>query len=289
MAKKPEVGKRIREAKNSLKEIMRDNLAVIAQNMIGQIIGKLERSTESTRLNAIKDISPVGISAYRDQLLVALSVVSYEALQAVRKEVPKKRDLKLAEGNEQLSFKLAEFDKLPVALQKMIKTQNSLLIDSQISDLEKIIYFQFTSSVNSTDSVSIVKKDIEDSAEEFIGGPALEAAAGVQSANIINSARDAFLYDDEVLSELEGFEFVNEDPVTTVCQELNGKVFAKDDPEVDRIRPPLHWNCKSWLSPVLLGKLGDRKIEKVQLTKGAQKQIQFSEQGCCTLHQFSAS
>jgi hypothetical protein len=39
--------------------------------------------------------------------------------------------------------------------------------------------------------------------------------------------------------------FYNPDPVTDICQSLNGKVWKIGDQDIQQ--PPLHWNCKSVL------------------------------------------
>ena len=51
---------------------------------------------------------------------------------------------------------------------------------------------------------------------------------------------------------LTGFEYsaVLDSRTTDVCQRLDGKVFLKDDVEIDRLRPPRHFNCRSVMVPV---------------------------------------
>lgn len=40
---------------------------------------------------------------------------------------------------------------------------------------------------------------------------------------------------------------------TEVCQNLHGKIFLADDPEVDALKPPRHFNCRSVLAAVVVG------------------------------------
>jgi len=59
--------------------------------------------------------------------------------------------------------------------------------------------------------------------------------------------------------ELAGFvrgmmySAVIDDRTTEVCRFLDGKVFPLDEPELDRLTPPNHFNCRSVLVPVTVG------------------------------------
>jgi SPP1 gp7 family putative phage head morphogenesis protein len=133
-----------------------------------------------------------------------------------------------------------------------------------------------------TDSLEQIQADLNDSAIGWLDGTALETGASLNASTIINSARNAFFFDDQVLEEVEAFEFVNGDPVTEICQDLNGTVFAKDDPAADRYMPPLHWNCKSYIVPILKGNLGNKEIEKLKPSnKRLDAMVQFDEHQHC--------
>lgn len=262
---------------------MQDNLSGIAEEMIAKVLSKASHLPASRKLEALKAIELPGILAYKQSLLAALSVVAADAIEAARKEVPKAKNVKLAEAPSE-SIQLAEFDDLPSKLQKKIKTQAGLLADTQIADLEKQISFQFTNSVDSTDSAALLEKDLTDSAEEYITGSAIEAGSGVTAATMVNAARKAFFEDPQVSESIEAFQFLNGDPVTPICQDLAGKIFAKDDSGADRYYPPLHWNCKSYVVPVL--DLKGRDTEDLKPSKASlDEYVQLSENptmcDCC--------
>jgi hypothetical protein len=61
------------------------------------------------------------------------------------------------------------------------------------------------------------------------------------------------------LDELESFTFMNGDPVSPICQDLEGTTCSIDDPNFARYSPPLHHNCKSYWSANLKG--SGRKID----------------------------
>lgn len=278
MKKKPKVSKSIRGAANSLAEICHDKLAVIADDLVQQVMGRSKRLIPSQKLKALSGLAPRGVMDYKDAVKTALSVMALDALDQARKEVPTKKNVQLCEHLDSLQIHFAEFDRLPPALQRKITTQTQLLVGKQIGDLQKVIEFGYTTAEEETDSEDQIQADLNDSAVGWLDGTAVQAGAELTSATIINSARSAFFFDDEVLEEVEAFEFVNGDPVTEICQDLAGTIFAKDDPAADRFFPPLHWNCKSYIQPILVGNLKNREIESLAPSKKSlEDQVQFHE------------
>lgn len=263
----------MKEGSKLLRDLMIKNLGDISGKMIDQIMRAYRNTTPSQRLTAVKAVEPSGVNQYKSDLIEAMSALSTDAIDQARKEVPAASKVKLA-----------EFDKLTPTLQKKLKTRTDLLVGKQISDLKSIIQFAYTSNEDTTDSEATLEEDINDSAIGFLNGTSLSAGAEITAATVIADARDAFFFDDDVLEEIDAFEFVNEDPVTPICQDLEGTIFSKDDPDMFRYTPPLHWNCKSWIRPILKGKLGDREVTKLKpSTKKLEDTIQFSEY-CSTCH-----
>lgn len=273
--------KLIVESKAALKELMQEQLAIIGDSLVQQIMRRFRSATNAQRYTAIKDLSPSGLGDYRAMLLTAFSVIALDALKQVKGEVPKAKNVKLSESEDDMQ--LSEFDRLPKTVQKRIKAKTALLVDTQTADLEKGVAFQFTSSVDSTDSEALIEKDLKDAAAAYIGGVSVEAASGVSAAEVVNQTRREWFQQDEVMDELDAFEFVNEDPVSPICQDLVGTIFAKDDPGADRYYPPLHWNCKSSVNPVIKGMLGEREIKDLKPSKASlDDYVQLSEGGRCS-------
>jgi phage gp29-like protein len=269
--------KQIGEGKARIKEVMQTGLSAIAQDLVKQIMGKVKRLPPSQQLDAVKNLNLSGVGDYKRALIDTLAAVAAAALAQARKEVPKKKNVTLAGTNP--SLKLSEFDNLPPDVKKKIQTQADLLVDSQTADLEKAAYFQFTHSVDSTDSDALIEKDLLGSTGDYLSGPSVEAGSGNVTALVVNSARSAFFFDDDVLEEIESFTFVNGDPVSPICQDLAGTTFAKDDPEAERYFPPLHHNCKSYLVPNLVGG-SKREIESLKPSSPAlEKYVTLSDCG----------
>lgn len=277
------VKKQINQSKDELKSVMMAHLAEITESLVEQIMANYRKLIPSQRGNAIKDLTQSGVAVYKKELLSAVAIVADLALQGARKEVPKKSKIELTEWDASL-ISLGEFEKLPAKMQKRLKNQVDLLIKTQKNDLDKVVMFQFTSSNESTDSESTIRYDLYESADKYLNGPSVDAGAGVMAARTVNESRQAFFFDDEVLEGIDAFKFVNDVPETPICEDLNGTIFSADDPDFQRYTPPLHYNCDSYIIPILKGNLGDREIERLKPSSSdLDKYIQFNEhhQFCC--------
>jgi SPP1 gp7 family putative phage head morphogenesis protein len=49
------------------------------------------------------------------------------------------------------------------------------------------------------------------------------------------------------------YSAIMDEKTTEVCQHLHGKVFKPMDPQLDKLAPPNHFNCRSILTPVMIG------------------------------------
>lgn len=270
---KLKTSKQIKEAANALKDFMQESLGDIGDKMIAQIMRQARSATPSQLVNASKGVTPSGVVAYKSALKELMAGIAMDAIDQARKEVPAAKKVKLSEA-----IMFSDFDRLTPSLARRLATQAELLVHKQIGDLTAVIQFAYAQAEEETDSLDMIEGDLNDSAIGWLEGTALESGASLNAATVINSARNAFFFDDDVLDEIDAFEFVNGDPVTEICQDLAGTIFSKDDPEAARYQPPLHWNCKSSIQPILKGNLGDREIEKLKPSKKSlDDQVLFSE------------
>jgi len=240
---KPKIDQDIKDATETIKEVMKDNLSLIAEDIVKKVMRNYKKLIYSMRFNATKDITPIGLLRYKQELLTAMSVISAEAISQARSEVPKAKKVKLEEKLD--SVKLGEFENLPAEIRRKLQAKADLIINTQLADLEKAIYFQYSSSVSGSEKLASTDAQIESEialkAEDYIDGASIEAGAGVTGANTINEARNAFFFEDDVLEEIEAFEFVNGDPVSPICQSLTGTIFAKDDPNIFIYQQLIHF------------------------------------------------
>lgn len=270
MAKSPNVADQIIEGSKIIEEIMLTHLEKISANFIDDVMAKYKSLPDANKLNAIVGLKPTGVEEYKKDLLDSLSDLSVDALNLAKKEVPKAKNVKFAEPTS--------FSKLPKDLQKKLIARNELLIGKQLGDLQKVIEFAYAANEGVYDSPNELESQLNDSAVGWLDGTSVSSGAELTTATIISDAREAFFFEDDVLDEIDAFEFVNMDPVTPICQDLAGTVFDKEDPDLFKYTPPLHWNCKSYIRPILKGNLGGREIEKLKpSSKALEDSIQFHE------------
>lgn len=277
---KPQVRRLIQQGTLALKEVMTEHLSIMAQNMIDQIVSRVESLPESKRMDAIMDVQLKGQQAYKEAMLAAMAVIASDALREVRKEVPKGKTVQLAEDLED-SLQLGEFENLPASIRNKLFRQYQLLSMTQMTDLQKVIAWQFNHSIDSTDSMAILKADLEDAAYEMATGPRVTAGAGSVASQLVNEVRGEFFEAPEIREQIAAFRFVNGDPVSPICQDLAGTIFDIDDPDRFRYTPPLHFNCKSYIEPIIELKSGMEITKLKPSTAKLEDSIQFSEKVCC--------
>lgn len=292
-----ELDKLLNDSEAASLDVMQSNLASLADSLINKIMAKELGLSKSNKLDAVKDVTASGINEYKRELLDLLTVIAYESLRLAKKQVPKakfalseidysnilfvesKRVKKLKSSAVKNKRIETMWKKLPAKVRKRLKIQQELLVKTQLSDLEKAIFFSYTSAVNQELSPDEIAKSLEENAEGFITGPSVRAGAPLTAHEAISEARSAFFADPEVEKEIEAFEFVNNFPKdrTPICEQLNGTIFSKDDPNKFKFTPPLHFNCRSMIMPIIIGDLKGRKIGKLKISKENEKYLQFSE------------
>lgn len=267
LAERNKPKKLIVSARDRLTTLMRESLTDIADDFVQDLAKAYRKAGKSSKVNSFKNIHPKGRNQYVRDLQDWLSEVGLKALNDVRKEIPKAKNVKLA-----------DFDKLPKKVQKRIKAQSQLMVDTQLSDLEKALYFKFTANADySLGSDQLFEGGLQKTADAYVDGGSVLVGAANAAAEIVNESRNAFFFDDEVLQEVESFTFVNPAPVSDICQDLAGRTFDKNDPEAEQYFPPLHHNCKSYLVPNFVG--SGKKIDKNGLEPSSAKikeSIKFS-------------
>jgi phage gp29-like protein len=245
---------------DDLKEVMRAGLAKMGKQLVQRLVRAWGDLSPDTRVTVAKSVSITGQAEYKQVLKDAMLRIAAAGVESARRDVPRAKDVKFSEAP---GICLKEYDWLPPKLLRRIDTQAELLAGAQAGDLEMAMLFQYTSSAPSTDSQRTIEDDLNQALDDALSGPSISTGAGTTAAAVTNIARSAFFMEPEVLDQIEAFQFVNYDPISPICEDLAGRIFAKDDPGLDRYTPPLHHNCKSIMLPILKGNLGNREIEKL--------------------------
>lgn len=265
----------INDSSRLLRQVMEMGLETAAEQIISQRVKEFNNATPSKESKAISKSIEKGMSNYRLALKDALTVIANDARSSAKKEL-KGVDFKFAELKNKDLFEL-----LPFEVRNRIDAQATLLSRTQFADLQKEIDFQYLSSQPATSSPAVIRMDLEDAAESYVSGPAVSSGSVSTAASTVNETRNQLFFEPEVLDQVEAFEFVNGDPVSAICQNLAGKVFRKDDPEAAQFYPPLHFNCKSYIRPLLRVPKNKEVVRLRPTTQKARNAIQFHENKLC--------
>lgn len=268
-----------------VKETMQVELNKILDDLKNQIAKGYKQATPANKVSVALNIQ-AKTANYKYALQEVLAKVASNALESAKKETPKVKNVILFE------MKLAAprsgfFDALPPAIKKIVRAQADLISSTQANDLDKIVSFQYQSSQASTESLDQILTDITEAAAPTIEGStgkgmSLDAAAGNAVSSTINQARLEWFFEPEVLDTIESFTFVNEDPISEICQELAGTTWAVGDPDLDRYAPPLHHNCKSRIEPNEKGAKNNPDIQRggTSISQKALNAITLHECNC---------
>lgn len=256
------------EAKTQIRAVMQTELMRIYDGLKKNLRAGWEAAPAGSKVKVALNVEARGLEAYRSTLKELFAEQAMKALDGARKEVPKAKKVKLAESIQLAAPRGGYYAALPPAIRKIVETQAALVAGSQLADLEKASFFQFTSSASSTDSIETIMNDLDEKIKPTLeggstkAGMSLDVAAADALAHVAQQARLEFFFDEEVLEEIESFTFENEDPISEICQELDGTTFAPGDPDLSRYSPPLHHNCKSRLVPNLKGSKGNPDVNR---------------------------
>lgn len=272
------------KSKADLKCLMKEQLHILYSGLKDALRKKYNSLSGSDKILAAKGLETPGLNSYKAELRQALAEIAAKSIVQARKEVPSKSRVKLYE--DFVAVRLAEgaYDALPPNVRKLVDAQSNLIAETQAADIEKQVFFTFTSSATVSDDIDSIMNDVDETVEPSLQGStaegmSIDAAAGDAVGHIIQQSSLAFFFDDDVLDGIESFTFTNEDPVSEICQELAGTTFGVGDPDLDRFTPPLHHNCKSRLVPNLKGDSDNPDIDRggVSVSRKALDSITLAE------------
>jgi len=241
----------IEKSQKGLRVIMQFRLRQIRDKLIKDTIRNYNKLSDTKKVNATKGVEAGFSAKFKDDLFYALVQVGGESYDQVKKEIPGLENIQFAD-DETLS-------RLPKKTREYLKRQAELLTETMSNDLEKNTFFQFSSSIDSTQDENIIAQDMREAGDKYIDGAGTSVASGNAASFAVNKTRQDIFAEPEVLEQIESFTFVNPDPQVAICKQLAGKSFDSDDSSSLRYQPPLHHNCKSYVVSNLKGVKGAPK------------------------------
>lgn len=232
--------------KAKLKELMKTQLSAMYAQLTLNLRKKYNAAKGSDKIAVAKNMDMPGLQNYKSLLRDQLASVAAQAVAKAKKQVPVGR------------AKLDEFDALDPRVRKLIDVQSSLVAETQAADIEKMVYFQFTSSATASDDIDTILNDVDQDVLPSLegsteNGMSIDVAAADAVAHVTQQASMSFFLDDDVVDGIESFTFTNEDPVSEICIAMTGTTVSPGDPILDQYCTPLHHNCKSRWVPNLKG------------------------------------
>ena len=95
-------------------------------------------------------------------------------------------------------------------------------------------------------------QQVDEDLKEFADSGVPVAGKGATVNQFINTGRNNFFFRNKSL--VQGFQFsaVIDTRTTHICRSLDKQTFSASDVKSFDLRPPLHWNCRSILVPILM-------------------------------------
>lgn len=243
-------------------QAMKDSLSQKATTFVDRLFKEMSKAPRDQWRKIIRNQGDLpNQNEYFQAVKKALAETAARAVAQARNEVPGGRKVVFMEPfKSRMTLKLVEdtFDQLPKKIKDLILTNAALATDTQFVNLRNAVLLTASGGVDETGDLEVLhqrtldeisKRTAGAAADSEISG-AISTAATNLTAQVYNTARIEFFQSPDVLEKIEAFQFQNSDPVSPICQDLNGRIFAKNDPESDEYLPPLHHNCKSFIVPI---------------------------------------
>lgn len=108
----------------------------------------------------------------------------------------------------------------------------------------------FQADLMGSEIVNQIKDFLDTDRERFA-----TTIARTNASTAYNSGRMNLFTSDAVSDNIEAYEYsaIMDDATTEFCSDHNGEIIRADDPELGRVTPPNHFNCRSILIPIFAG------------------------------------
>lgn len=284
--------KKWKQNKTSVKEFMQSSLKTLFDNYKSALKKDWAGATSASKPSLALKLNPSGLNNYKAALREVLAEIANAGLIQAQKQTPwVKNKIKLAESFQLAAPKGGYYDALPPRIKRLIKANADLIAETQNTDINKLVSFQYGSSV-AQDNIDQILLDIDSAVLPVLDGStakgsSIDAAAGNAVSQSFQQARTEWFFEPEVFETLESFTYYNEEPISEICNELmagGGVTLAANDPLLDTYATPLHHNCDGQWNPNEKGAKGNPAIKRggVPITQKGLDSITLHE-GCCPI------
>ena len=254
--------KKMKRESENLAKIMKEHLGKMSIGLADNAAKNFDKASDLGKIKSVLKVQAKGVGAYKKELKEFFTKYVENQEADYRKTASKYVD------SEKFSFMFANIKKKS---KNFVDLMSDTMAETGAADLEKSTYFQFGSSIDSTQDPNIMKQDILEANERKINQSVNASLTPVSQVNA--KSFHNFFFDKEMKDEIESFTYVNPDPKTDICDYLSGMTFSVDDAEALRYTPPLHYNCMTTLSPNFRAASGNPEPTTIAPSAKQQDQI----------------
>lgn len=276
-AERPASIERIRKTLDTLEDAARKNIVEIITEIRDRNLKFIQKGFNG-KVSFISEINDLrGLPRLRAEFVKIMMTTMRQGHASMRAELNKALGRAAKNASDSLSDEATVAAYLVVMANLFIDSFNSYVLEKT-----KLILAAAIDSGESFDQFVAKLKGIY---EPYIGDPSvlrngepisperLDTILRTNITNAFNRGRLVAASDEEDV--IQGYEYTAtlDERTTHLCRGLDGSIIMKDDPNLGRLTPPLHWNCRSLLVPVLVGEKIDeiRVISKAEAARALEK------------------
>ena len=225
------------KSEEEYRSIIRSNLKKMKSKYLSDLRTALKQSNRDKAISSIK----IG---FNKQLRDELAEFFKNKVKMGSNEARKELGLKEVKMNEDAIVPNTS------SRANILAKKNSDDIVSQFEN--QSILFSLNETEDSELSDKEIVEDTDENIDSFIESAAPYLGAGALVNKFINLGRNNTFFRNPNLVQGWQYSAVIDSRTTDLCLSLDGKTAPKNDPVWNSFAPPLHWNCRSIIIPILL-------------------------------------
>ena len=239
----------LKDNHQAMEFFVKEQLTTIGAKLQADIKSTLDKG--SVELKGLNNIELSGISKFEAVVKRKTAGIADVGWSTAKKNA-KRNNVKLSAAEEKNLSDITDLE-----LRAFLINHSEEFVEDVVNGLKHQAIYKAQSSVMKGFSVDQTMSRVEEAMDDYINNsPKVTIGSDIIVTNAFNFGQNSF--NNFISDELWGFEFVNEDPISVICQWYAGKVFSPGDASLNAATPPLHPRCKSWLNPLYKATNPDR-------------------------------
>lgn len=211
---------------------------ILLKNWFVGELGKLGEGIND--INIPEEITRDYVDNFMDEYRKSGTISANFTIDQIKKA---KLDHGIEMRNSELDWNMIFTEKMDAQYDRVFESAG--ITDAKIlSDAKSLVMDGFKSGMS-------VDEQIRNLDKVFPGFPdwRKEVIIRTNATDSVNAGRMSVMKTDENVIGMT-FWAVLDERTTEECTRLNGQNFRKDDPQLDSITPPIHYDCRSYMEPI---------------------------------------